>query len=294
MRGFIVLAVVILGIVLTLQYKEVFFPPHSNKQILSRSELQELEKFSQQIEKTHPRNHNQQAVFQKGAEKSLKPFAFDPNTADSSTLSQIGLKSWQISNLLKYRAKGGKWKKADDFAKLYGLTSEDFQTLRPFIKIQPSPRDLAKAKEKSRRDSIHRSYPKKFETGTVLSLNQADTTLLKGIPGIGSYYANKICRYRNRLGGFVSLNQLKEIDGLPTDVEKWFTLTPNDTIRKTKINQADFKELVRHPYLNYEQVKAIRNYIQKYGKIKSWEDLSNSEHFSEADFKRLLPYASFE
>ena len=294
MRGFIVLSLVVLSIALTFNYKDQIFQTATEKRELDGDERQELEKFAAKVEKAQVRSHEKQGAHKNKAVTSLTPFAFDPNTADSATLSHLGLRNWQISNILKYREKGGKWRRPDDFARLYGLSEAEFKQLRPFIKIKESKVATAKSKEKQKRDSIRATYPPKFEIGTILSLNGADTTTLKKIPGIGSYYAGKICRYRERLGGFVSIQQLKEIEGLPADIEKWFTLTTNDTIRKTKINHSSFKELVKHPYLNYEQVKVICNYIRKYGKIKSWDELSNSEHFTKTDFERLQPYSSFE
>ena len=65
-------------------------------------------------------------------------FPFNPNEADSATLLRVGLKPWQVRNLLKYRRKGGRWRSADDFRRLYGLTEEEFQRLRPYIIIPPS------------------------------------------------------------------------------------------------------------------------------------------------------------
>lgn len=224
----------------------------------------------------------------------LRPFPFDPNTADSATLARVGLQDWQIRNLMKYRAKGGRWRKPDDFARLYGLSEEDFRTLRPYLAIAPDTETRKKAKRQAVYDSLKRHYPEKYAPGTKLQLNRADTTALKGIPGIGSYYAGKICRYRERLGGFVSIAQLKEIEGLPEGIEQWFELTADTAVRRTPVNRTDFKGLVRHPYLNYEQVKAICSYRRKYGSVTRWEDLSSSEAFTAADFERLRPYFSFE
>ena len=58
---------------------------------------------------------------------------FDPNTADSSTLVHLGLKPWQAKNMLKYRAKGGRYRKAEDLKKLYGMTDSMYQALTPYI-----------------------------------------------------------------------------------------------------------------------------------------------------------------
>lgn len=293
MAGFIVLLIFFVSVAFLLHYEEFIFSNEKKVSTVTPQELKEIEAFAKQVKADsikQSKRYNQKET----AKHILRPFVFDPNTADSASLIKLGLLDWQVGNLLKYRKKGGKWREPDDFAKLYGLSKEDFETLKPYIYIAKTKEEVAKEQRKEFIDSLHRSYPKKYAKGTQLSLNEADTTALKGIPGIGSYYASKICRYRERLGGFISTKQLKEIDGLPEDIESWFTLSPNVQIRQTRINHTDFKGLVRHPYLNYEQVKVICNYIRKYGKINHWEELSNSDQFTEEDFKRLKPYFTFD
>ena len=123
----------------------------------------------------------------------------------------------------------------------------------------------------------------------------ADTTLLKKIPGIGSYNARKIVKYRESMGGFVSVRQIEEIEGLPAGLSRWFENDSHETkVRKLRINKASFKELVRHPYLDYEQTKAIVNHIRKYGPIRSWQELRLYKEFSDKDFERLTPYVDFK
>ena len=222
-------------------------------------------------------------------------FPFNPNEADSATLLRVGLKPWQVRNLLKYRRKGGRWRSADDFRRLYGLTEEEFQRLRPYIIISPSAEENQNsfAKDAGKCESLRRIYPEKFGELTVLSLNAADTTLLQRIPGIGRYRAAQICRYRERLGGYISTAQLREIGDLPEGIEQWFEIGADETPRQIDVNKSDFKTLLRHPYLSYEQVRAIMEFRQKFGSLRSWSDLRNSPHFSERDFQRLAPYFKF-
>lgn len=222
-------------------------------------------------------------------------FPFNPNEADSATLLRLGLKPWQVRNLLKYRRKGGRWRSADDFRRLYGLTEEEFQRLRPYIIIPPIAEENKNsfAKESGKRDSLRRIYPEKFGELTVLSLNAVDTTLLQRIPGIGRYRAAQICRYRERLGGYISTEQLREIGDLPEGIEQWFEIGADEKPRQIDVNKSDFKTLLRHPYLSYDQVLAIVRFRQKFGSLRSWTDLSNCPDFSETDFQRLAPYFKF-
>ena len=223
------------------------------------------------------------------------PFPFNPNTADSATLIKVGLKSWQVKNLLAYRRAGGRWKDADDFKRLYGLSDEDYQRLRPYIKIPPPVKDVYfTEKDRARQDSLRQLRPEKFAELTVLDLNTVDTLTLRKIPGVGVGYSRSIVSYRQRLGGFVSVAQLKEIDGLPARIEEWFTVDENAEVNRISINKSDFKTLLRHPYLSYEQVKVITTHIRKYGPLRSWKDLQLYKEFTSRDFERLTPYFMFE
>lgn len=268
----------------------------SENEGLTDAQLEEVERFNQSILVQSRRAYGNV----RGAHLADHLFPFDPNRADSATLLRLGLSEWQVANMLKYRRKGGRWRSALDLARLYGLSAADFKRLRPFIRIAPSDR----RKEYAERDEWVDNYGgtavpdyervEKYADGTLVGLNTADTTELKRIPGIGRYYARKIVAYRERLGGFVSVRQVNEIEGLPPGISRWFVLGDSVKIRKIRINRDSFKTLVRHPYLSYEQTKAIVNYVRQYGRITSWRALSLYEEFTEDDFLRLTPYVSFE
>ena len=219
--------------------------------------------------------------------RGLTPFPFDPNTADRATLLRLGLKEWQVDNILKYRAKGGRWRSAEHFGKLYGLTASDHARLSPYIIISPTP---AAPTEASRPEPPIYEKVEKLAPGTTLDLNEADTSALKTIPGIGSYYARKIAEYRSRLGGFVSSAQLGEVEGLPEGIESWFRLTPGFTPEFIDINKADFRTLIRHPYFNEQQVKSIMRYRRDYGSLRTLRQLSMLPGFTEEDVERLRDY----
>ena len=108
---------------------------------------------------------------------------FDPNTADSTLLLQIGLQPWQVRNIYRYRAHGGVYRRPSDFARLYGLTAGQYRALEPYIRISPDYRPAAdvyarsEAGEPSARDTLR--YPVKLKPTERVALNTADTTLLK-------------------------------------------------------------------------------------------------------------------
>ena len=254
---------------------------------LSPEDVAELEAFATL---TKERKKRQEEV-----RMPVQSFPFNPNTADSMTLLRVGLKSWQVKNLMAYRRARGRWKDADDFKRLYGLSEEEFQRLRPYVQIPPAVKEVYFTEhDRARQDSLHHLRPEKFTQLTVLDLNTVDTLTLRKIPGIGVGYSRSIVSYRERLGGFVSVAQLKDIEGLPARIEEWFSVEEQVAVRTISINKSDFKTLVRHPYLSYEQVKVITTHIRKYGPLRSWKDLQQYPEFTPQDFERLTPYFVFE
>lgn len=254
---------------------------------LSPEDVAELEAFATL---TKDRKKRQEEV-----RMPVQSFPFNPNTADSMTLLRVGLKPWQVKNLMAYRRAGGRWKDADDFKRLYGLSDEEFQRLRPYVQIPPAVKEVYFTEhDRARQDSLHHLRPEKFTQLTVLDLNTVDTLTLRKIPGIGVGYSRSIVSYRERLGGFVSVAQLKDIEGLPARIEEWFSVEEQVAVRTISINKSDFKTLVRHPYLSYEQVKVITTHIRKYGPLRSWKDLQLYPEFTPQDFERLTPYFVFE
>lgn len=230
------------------------------------------------------------------APRKVERFPFDPNTADSTQLLRLGLQPWQVRNIYKYRAKGGIYRQPSDFAKLYGLTVKDYRELAPYIRISkdylPASTLVPKARTASPRDSFAPRYPEKIREGETIELNLSDTTALKTVPGIGSYYARKIVQYRERLGGYASLQQLSEIEGFPEDAKRFLRISQPD-LQKLNVNKLPLEALRRHPYINFYQAKAITDYRRLHGPIRSLNDLSLSKDFPQEAIDRLQPYVEF-
>ena len=143
-------------------------------------------------------------------------------------------------------------------------------------KNRPKMNDLNK--EGFKKESFKKEGPMKAKASPIkpLDLNTADSTALLALPQIGSTMSSRIHRYRDRLGGFVALEQLFEVKGMDTarfETIRPYILLENHEIRKLNVNSDEFKVLLRHPYLEYEQVKAIVNYRERRGLIKQWSQL---------------------
>lgn len=220
------------------------------------------------------------------------PVPFDPNRADSITLRRSGLPAWIARNILRYRSKGGKFRKTEDFRKVYGLTEEQYRTLAPYIYFtaEDSVRETASLYRlpQAGKDSVY-----KYPAGTVLDLNRADTAELKRIPGIGSGTARLIAGYRQRLGGFYRIEQLQDIHLDYQRLQEWFTVAPSE-VRRINLNRAGMERLRHHPYINFYQAKAITEYRKKRGKLHSLKPFALYEEFTEADLERIGHYVCFE
>lgn len=225
---------------------------------------------------------------------------FDPNAADSTTLVHLGLKPWQVRNMLKYRAAGGVYRKAEDMKKLYGMTDSMYQTLAPYITIA---RDSAAVDslhvDSARQDSVPRYRSMKKDT--VLNLRTADSTELQMIKGIGAYRARKIVEYREQLGGFVRVEQLLEargmdslrVDSLKADsVLRCFYLDSIE-VEQVDVNSCGVKQLMRLPYLRFEQAQAIYDLRRKKMRLDSAEQLLQIKGMDAETLEKVAPYLKF-
>ena len=230
----------------------------------------------------------QAAIEQQQTEKpqevaELHPFPFNPNTLTEEEWLQMGLTDRQVRNIMNYKAKGGKFYSKNDLGKLYTISEEEFAQLEPFIVLP----EVARGKNtKSTSQSgvstgsttatTATTAPSEKKAIPIVDLNIVDSTTLVELPQIGPYTAVRIIEFREKLGGFVDKEQLRDVKGM--DDARFATVQPYINlgaveIRKVDVNRADFKTLVHHPYLSYEQVKRIVNQREKRGMIKNWAQL---------------------
>lgn len=254
-----------------------------------------------------PRQYTRKQPYYKVPEKQYELFYFDPNTADSTQLLRLGLQPWQVRNIYKYRAAGGRYNKPTDFARLYGLTLKQYKRLEPYIKIEKevmaadvykSSQNLSVNDTTVKKDSALIGYYTKIKEGEQIDINTADTSELKHIPGIGSYYAKRIVSFRQRLGGIANVHQLLEIQGFPESSLKYMTTGQSASTRqlpitRIRINHLDVNSLSRHPYIRYVQAKEIMNHRRLRGPIKKADDLRRLPSFTDKDVERVNPYIDY-
>lgn len=248
---------------------------------------------------------------------------FDPNTADSLTLRQLGLQPWQIRNMLHYRAKNGRYRTPDDFSRLYGLTDSAFQVLLPYICIDTMPfhkerierqlrdslrRDSIRAHYIALRDSTHRAdslwrdsvmgtRKTHVKRDTIIELNSADTAALLLIRGIGVYTAIRIVEYRDALGGYASVSQLQDKEmrlkyQFPDSLLRCFTVCA-DSVYPIRVNNASVDAMQHHPYISYHQAESIYNLRRRKIHLDTLQDLESLDCMTSDELVRLAPYLDF-
>ncbi len=208
----------------------------------------------------------------------LHPFPFNPNTITEEEWLQMGLTDRQVRNIMNYKAKGGKFYSKNDLGKLYTISEEEFAQLEPFIVLPEVSRGASsKPSSKKQETPSYEEKPKPEKKAIpIVDLNTVDSTTLVELPQIGPYTAVRIIEFREKLGGFVDKEQLRDVKGM--DDARFAAIQPyinlgTIEIRKVDVNREDFKTLVHHPYLSYEQVKRIVNQREKRGMIKNWAQL---------------------
>lgn len=220
---------------------------------------------------------------------------FNPNEASIDELINMGLTNKQSMNIINYREKVGNFNSADDLKKLYTIDEKLYDRIKKFIVIsQIDPPQV----NKRQNNNVNHSTPYK-EKEIIVDVNLADTSDFKKLNGIGSYFAIRIVKFRDALGGFHSLDQLHEVYGLkdyPETIESvktQLTLDPSHC-NLIPINSMDAKELSFHPYFNKNLSNALINYRDQHGPFEKIEDVKKCRLVTEDIYPKIAPYLSLE
>ena len=146
------------------------------------------------------------------------------------------------------------------------------------------------------RDSVGFWYRRTVKKDTVLNLNTADTTELMYIRGIGRYKAQRIIAYREQLGGFYSPEQLRDegLKDLCLDTLTHCFIASPDSLRTIDVNHCSVTALSRHPYIRYQQAKAIYQLRRQRIQLKRIDELRGLSEIDSTDIVRLRYYLRFD
>lgn len=179
---------------------------------------------------------------------------------------EYGKRGWKGRNV-RYERKGG-----GDAHRMYG--KNDYE-------------------RKNGEDERAKVQSNKFKELTKVDVNTADTAQLRRIPGVGEKISVAIVNYRNRLGGFADVKQLLDVKIVSPELLQWFCVGDASEVKRIGINTASFQALNGHPYISYDQTKALLQFRRLYGDIRDAEHLRSLGIFNEEEVERLLPYLTF-
>ena len=266
---------------------------------------------------------------EKDEERKYSLFCFNPNTISIDSLQLLGFSYKQALTIIHYREKGGRFRKKEDFSKMYTVSPEKYEELAPYIRISEPKNNLHTPERKhysqspesehsgkasqskirkeeivsdNSRDNAESETQEKSKSGgwsiskekVCIDLNQADSAALISVRGIGQYFCKAILSYRKALGSFASINQLLEIRGM--DQEKFDRIKDQlfvhpAGVKKFSIAEEDESFLRRHPYIGAYNARGIALFIQSQGKENcTLKNLCQNNILSPEDTLRLHPY----
>lgn len=230
---------------------------------------------------------------------SITYFEFDPNGLAVVDWKRLGLSERQISVIKNYEAKGGRFRQASDLQKIYSISDANYERLAPYIRIREQTLEtknddmmgLTTAPPKP--TTLDQSKVPATKPLVSLDLNLVDSLDLQQLPGIGPVFASRIVRFRDRLGGFHDKRQLMDVYGF--DEERYSGLEEQvyaytDAVSQIDINEAEYTDLVAHPFISSKQANAVVQYRKQHGTYQNVEDLLKIVTIDEEIFRKIVPY----
>lgn len=222
-----------------------------------------------------------------------KLFPFDPNNLPVEDWRKLGFTDKQIAVIKNYEKKGGQFKNKTDLKKIYSINDRLYQRIEPYITIK-------RVRETSYMEGTQMKNVRKdlSVVDDLININTCDTVALMRLNGIGSILSNRILKYKDLLGGFHCVEQLKEVYGITPEtyerIKAYIAVGNQAEIKKININRIDANSLAKHPYLSRKSAKLIVNYRDQHGNYIAMEDLIKVGTLSDITIAKIAPYLIFE
>ena len=295
-----VLSVLLIIIIILPFIYPVFFPP----------KVYDFTEFNDKIieyERLMAEYHEARIALEESriAEQTIKPelvltlAAFNPNLLNREEFVEMGFPERIAGNIVNYRNAGGNFRFREDMKRIFSIDEDFYGRIEDYIDL-PSREEHERTRRQElqaralSRDTLQETQRQPRWANVLIDINKADTTEWQQIRGIGPVFSRRIASYRDLLGGFYSTEQLMEVFGM--DSSRFEQILPhiflNDSIelRRIDINTADFATLIRHPYLDRNQVNSILRIRELHGKYNSVNDILRSELINDSVFHRVAPY----
>ena len=284
-NGFIILSIILIA---------VTFLPWIVKKTIYRREVSDTHVLDSLVALIDKRLHYEDL---EEPDEPIVPhlFSFDPNTVTLADLKKLGLGDEISNRIIKYRDKGGKFYEVNDMKKIYGLSNEKFENIKPFINLPGKARsietnhvEVVVTSEKSVR------IPAEINVVLHFDINKTDSLTLMQVQGIGTVLSGRIVRFRNNLGGFVHMEQLNEVYGMEDYalINLGNAAFVSDDFKPVmiNINHAPFEELATHPYVSFNLARVIIAYREQHGLFENIRDLLKIQIVEKQWLDRMAPY----
>jgi DNA uptake protein ComE-like DNA-binding protein len=298
-NGIIVLLALILFILFTPTIFKAFYKPRINDFSEFEATVAEFEarleamRATAEAERLERRNFSREAPVSRSLR--LTPFPFDPNQLPASEWERIGLPAHVVRSIKNFENAGGSFRYKEDVKRIYLISDEMYAQLEPYIELPLRP-TASEIPESLSRFS-ERPDPAEIRASLRINLNAADTTELIQLHGIGPSFSRRIASYRERLGGYLHPDQLLEVFGMDStrlDGIRQNLVIDTTLIKKINLNQAEWADLVRHPYIDRNIANSLIAIRNQHGPYQSVKDIERSQLINEEVFRKIAPYLSVE
>jgi competence ComEA-like helix-hairpin-helix protein len=280
--------VVFLGMILTIVFLPKYFPKAQVKSMIVADSTMMAALDTAQI--TNRNNgsdrDNQELSFAYAPTKATYTegalFTFDPNTLSEDGWRRLGLNERTTKTILNYRSKGGRFYKKEDLKKIWGLPEAFYNRVENYIDIPSAQKSFEK-----------NSFQKPEKKIALVDINTSDANAFIALPGIGEKLAERILNFREKLGGFYSIDQVGETWGLSDSTFqfiKTYLRVGDGMTKRLNINQASKDDLKVHPYIKWKIASAIVDYRIRHGLYNSLSELKNLPEIDEATFEKIRHY----
>ncbi len=235
---------------------------------------------------------------------SAKLFYFDPNTIDETGFIQLGLREKTAHTIVNYRSKGGHFYKPDDLRKIYGLKEEEANRLVPYVRIAAAQnRTEFSNKYSGDNSSYHKPKPQ------IIDISTASVEQWQSLPAIGEVLSNRIVKYRDKTGGFASVDDVKKVYGITDStyriIRPYLTISGDKTSlqttasaktqsQKININKASAAELKSNSNIPSDIAEAIVIYRKQHGNFTSVEGIKKIVFINDEMYQKISPFLTVE
>lgn len=272
-RGSIILLVLLVAFMFLPKFYSTYSKPISFEFTEEeRSQIQAFKDKSSQFERKK-NNYTKKSYEKKEFKIPVPTSPFDPDTMSNESWQTLGLSERQADVLISYKNRSGGFYNIDQLYGAYVLDSNRVNLWKPFL-----------------------VFNKKKPLEKKIEINAATAEDFKSLRGIGEKLSERIVSYREKLGGFISVEQIAEVYGLPPETFESIRtklIVDTEKLKQIDINRIEMKELAAHPYFTFNMAKLIVNYRTQHGSYTSIEDLLKSKGIETQDVKKVEPYINF-